>query len=194
MNYISIDIETTGLDPVQDQILEFCAIADDWQTPLGELPYFERVVKRDRIRGNPFAMHLNSELLKKISLSKIGVFADGHKTQGCVDEDQLLYQFRDWVVSLGMIPTQLKVAGHNAAGFDVQFIKRLSGYGESVQFHHRVLDVGSLYFKPGDHELPATQKCLTRAGIPCADLPHRAFPDAMNAVKLIRLHYGFPIA
>ena len=38
MNYLSIDVETTGLDPFQDQILEFCAIADDWQTPLVNCP------------------------------------------------------------------------------------------------------------------------------------------------------------
>jgi oligoribonuclease len=192
MNYVSIDIETTGLEPALDQILEFAAVADDFDSPIDDLPIFQRYIKWDRVRGNPFAMSMNAEILKTISNSPIG-FAGTLRTTGCVRDDQLLYQFATWLKLLqddfDFNPMNLKVAGHNASGFDVQFIKRLPGYGEVVQFHHRVLDVGSLYFRPEDHELPATQKCLTRAGLGGTPLEHRAVPDALNAVKLIRAKY-----
>jgi DNA polymerase III alpha subunit (gram-positive type) len=188
MNYVSIDIETTGLNPFLDQVLEFAAVADDFESPIDDLPIFQRLIKRERVHGNPFAMSMNAEILKAISNSVIG-FIGTNRTTGCVQEDQLLYQFAAWLKMLDYDPMNLKVAGHNASGFDVQFIKRLPGYGQVVQCHHRVLDVGSLYFQPADHELPATQKCLTRAGLGGTPLEHRAVPDALNAVKLIRRKY-----
>lgn len=194
MNYLSIDIETTGLTPNLDQVLEFCAVADDFTTPMGKLPYFERIVKRETVRGNPFALSMNADILQEISKSKVGHAQSGVRNFGCCSEDQLLYQFAAWINELGawgFNPMNLKIGGHNAAGFDVQFIKRLPGYGETVNFHHRVLDVGSLYFEPTDHELPGTQKCLTRAGFgENSPLLHRAYPDALQAVKLIRRHYN----
>ena len=190
MNYISIDIETTGLDPQRDQILEFAAVVDDFETPIDNLPVFQRLIRRDRVHGNPFAISMNALILKEMANSTIG-YCGIQQTRGCVAEDQLLYQFAAWLKMLSLPEMNLKIAGHNASGFDVQFIKRLPGYGEVVQFHHRVLDVGSIYFQPEDHELPATQKCLTRAGL-SGTLEHRAVPDALNAVRLIRAKYGFP--
>lgn len=201
MKYLSIDIETTGLNPVLDQVLEFCAVADDFETPMGKLPSFTRLVKHERIKGNPFALQMNAEILKLISQSKVGCdHVSQTNSDGVCTEDQLLYQFAAWLKNFndesGMYfdTMNIKVGGHNAAGFDVQFIKRLPGYGEVVNFHHRVLDVGSLYFEPTDHELPGTQKCLTRAGFGAnSPLYHRAYPDALQAVKLIRSKYGVPL-
>jgi len=193
MKYVSLDIETTGLSPGDDQILEFAAVVDDWVTPIGDLPKFERLIKHDRIRGNPFALHMNSEILRLISKSPIVCDrATKRFSQGCCTPDQLLPQFNYWLNELEVEPMNIHAAGHNAAGFDIPFIKWLDGYGEIIKFHHRVLDVGSLYFEPDDHELPFTQKCLSRAGIP-GELQHRALPDALNAVHLIRAKYGiFP--
>lgn len=192
MNYLSIDIETTGLDRDGDQILEFCAIADDWVTPVDNLPIFERIIKQDRVHGNPFALSMHADLLREISKSKVGWNVSGRRNFGCCKADELLYQLAQWVRedTRGHFSMDLKVAGHNAGGFDVPFVKRLPGYGEVIEFHHRVLDVGSLYFEPTDHELPATQKCLTRAGFGKGNaMLHRAYPDALNAVRLIRAHY-----
>ena len=38
--YVSIDIETTGLDPETCQTLEIGAVFDNWTLPIRELPTF----------------------------------------------------------------------------------------------------------------------------------------------------------
>ena len=49
MPYVSIDIETTGLDPATCQILEIGAVWDDWTQPLQNLPTYRRLVVHDRL-------------------------------------------------------------------------------------------------------------------------------------------------
>jgi DNA-directed RNA polymerase subunit M/transcription elongation factor TFIIS len=64
--YVSIDIETTGLNPETCQTLEIGAVIDDWTLPIDELPVFHRVLSYDEVSGSPFAMSLNANLLKLI--------------------------------------------------------------------------------------------------------------------------------
>ena len=64
--YVSIDIETTGLDPRKCQTLEIGAAIDDWTKPIEELPLFRRVIAWEEVVGSPYAMAMNSRLLKSI--------------------------------------------------------------------------------------------------------------------------------
>ena len=64
--YVSIDIETTGLDPNKCQTLEIGAAIDDWTQPIEELPLFRRVLAWEEVIGSPYAMAMNSRLLKSI--------------------------------------------------------------------------------------------------------------------------------
>jgi hypothetical protein len=64
MPYVSIDIETTGLNHETCQTLEVGAVIDDWKTPIDQLPRFRRVLVYDTVSGNPYAMALNAALLK----------------------------------------------------------------------------------------------------------------------------------
>ncbi len=64
--YVSIDIETTGLDPATCQTLEIGAVIDDWTRPLDQLPVFRRVLAWEQVAGSPYAMALNANLLKFI--------------------------------------------------------------------------------------------------------------------------------
>ena len=64
MPYVSIDIETTGLDSEHCQTLEVGAVLDDWKLPIDQLPRFRRVLTYDTVSGNPYAMALNANLLK----------------------------------------------------------------------------------------------------------------------------------
>lgn len=64
MPYVSIDIETTGLDSATCQTLEVGAVIDDWKTPIDCLPRFRRVLTYETVSGNPYAMALNAVLLK----------------------------------------------------------------------------------------------------------------------------------
>ena len=64
--YVSIDIETTGLEPATCQTLEIGAVIDDWTRPIDELPVFRRVLAWEQVSGSPYAMALNANLLKRI--------------------------------------------------------------------------------------------------------------------------------
>lgn len=68
MKYISIDIETTGLDPQTCQILSIGAVIEDTLNPLPfeQLPKFHGVIKRENISGSVFAINLNKDLIEAI--------------------------------------------------------------------------------------------------------------------------------
>lgn len=66
MKYISIDIETTGLDPEFNQILSIGAVIEDTlnQLPFEELPKFHAVIKRESVYGSLFALNMNKDLIE----------------------------------------------------------------------------------------------------------------------------------
>jgi oligoribonuclease len=68
MKYISIDIETTGLDPEFNQILSIGAVIEDTlnQLPFEELPTFHGVIKRESVYGSLFALNMNRDLIETI--------------------------------------------------------------------------------------------------------------------------------
>jgi hypothetical protein len=68
MKYVSIDVETTGLDPENNQILSVAAIIEDTNNPLlfDDVPKFHVAIKRENISGSLFAINLNRELIQTI--------------------------------------------------------------------------------------------------------------------------------
>ena len=66
MKFISIDVETTGVDPEFNQILSIGAVIEDTLNPLpfGELPKFHAVIKRESVYGSIFALNLNKDLIQ----------------------------------------------------------------------------------------------------------------------------------
>jgi|DEB19_MinimDraft_2_1074335.scaffolds.fasta_scaffold02147_8 DNA polymerase III epsilon subunit-like protein len=66
MRYISIDIETTGLDSETNQILSIGAVIEDTLNPLPfeQLPKFHAVIKRESVYGSIFALNLNKDLIQ----------------------------------------------------------------------------------------------------------------------------------
>lgn len=68
MKYVSIDIETTGLDPEKCEILSIGAVIEDTNNPLplDQLPSFHVAIKRENISGSLFAINMNRELIETI--------------------------------------------------------------------------------------------------------------------------------
>jgi len=68
MKYISIDVETSGLDPESNQILSIGAIIEDSENPLpfDKCPKFHGAIKHDEIQGSLFAINLNRNLIETI--------------------------------------------------------------------------------------------------------------------------------
>ncbi|RDJ35326.1 MAG: hypothetical protein DWQ19_10960 [Crenarchaeota archaeon] len=195
MKYLSIDLETAGLDPKSCQILEFGAVLDDTNWWTGEkrvavdsLPYFHAyIVSEDGMyHGQPYALWLNAEIFKKISnASKEAV-----KGNLFLYPKRLGLAFKNWLRDDHGITGKINVAGKNFASFDQKFLEELPDW--SVEFASRVLDPAAYYFDPSkDERLPDTKTCLERAGInhPVA---HTAIEDAKDVIRLIRvaLKYG----
>jgi len=68
MKYISIDIETTGLDPVNHKTLSIGAIIEDTENklPYEELPKFHVAILHNELVGSPFAINMNRDLIESI--------------------------------------------------------------------------------------------------------------------------------
>jgi DNA polymerase III epsilon subunit-like protein len=68
MKYISLDIETTGLDPETCQILSIGAVIEDTLNPIPfeDLPKFHGVIKRENVSGSLFALNMNRDLIETI--------------------------------------------------------------------------------------------------------------------------------
>lgn len=69
MKYLSIDIETTGLNPEKHQILSIGVIVEDTarKLPFELLPKFHCAVVSDEITGGLFALNMNKDLIGLIN-------------------------------------------------------------------------------------------------------------------------------
>lgn len=189
--YVSLDIETTGLDPRSDQILSVGIVVDDMISSIKDLKKLYLLVSHSRVSGNPFAMAMNAGLLKQISKKEISeVFEpDFNVSSRFVSQQVILKQIEQFVKAEG----KFTLAGKNVGAFDLQFLKALSLGMECDLFHHRILDVGSIYYDPKIHgdTLPNLDQCKKMAGI-VGDVTHNALDDAVDVVKCVRYKYGIP--
>lgn len=85
MIYISIDTETTGLNPETCQLLSFGAIVEDTEKKLSfdQIPKFHCAIlrsERDILQGELFALNMNKDLIERITQYSIS------KTQNEKDE------------------------------------------------------------------------------------------------------------
>jgi oligoribonuclease (3'-5' exoribonuclease) len=178
LRYVSIDIETTGLDPETCQILEIGAVWDDWTKPIHELPVYHRLVSHEEYRGNAYALAMNAPLLKRLS---------GEREPWFLDSEQVADDFAAWLEGCGWDgKTTLTPAGKNFASFDRQFLKRLPRFEQVVKLHHRTLDPAVLFWRPEDEKLPDSKTCYERAGLD-NKVAHTAVEDALAVVRLVRL-------
>lgn len=190
MKYVSIDIETTGLNHDICNILEFAAVVDDLklQLPVEKLPVFQTYILQDHYIGEPYALGMHADIFKKIAnWKKSGINV-------CSPSD-LLPRFHTFLTTLagysdatGII--KINVAGKNFGNFDSKFLEKLPHHNLLVKFRHRILDPAMLYFDPNeDEELPGTEKCMERAGID-GEVKHTALEDALNVIRLLRRKYS----
>jgi DNA polymerase III epsilon subunit-like protein len=184
--YVSIDIETTALDPENGQMIEFAAVVDRFDGEVDRLPAFRRLIlpKDGIIRGTAFALAMNAQILYEIDQETKTLPNYGPNVcYAC----ELGKQFRRWLDSMGFGYERPSIAGKNVAGFDFRFLRAETNFFEMVKPVHRALDPGPMFW---DRELdgfgvPDTATCMKRAGLD-PTVKHRAAEDARVVCRLIR--------
>ena len=201
MEYISIDIETTGLDREKDQVIEIGAIIENTldPKPFEELPKFHAIIEHDRYSGSVFAINMNQRIFK-ILADRVLIKDDSEKMRydhihNVVHIENVALDFYTWCLENLtenkpiMFNNQIRttVAGKNFASFDNPFLNNIPEWTKYFKFHHRVIDPGSMFWNPlEDKTLPDLSKCLERAGIKDTVVTHNAVLDAWQVIQAIR--------
>jgi DNA polymerase III epsilon subunit-like protein len=179
--YVSLDIETTGLNPENCQVLEIGAVVDDGTTPVEDCPTFHCYVDHGLILGEPYAVSMHPTILRRI--------ATHEKGYTYLQPWEVATRFRDFLKEHGLDPEieKIVVAGKNYASFDARFLCKLTNWDKHVRVHHRILDPAALYWQPeiDGVELPDTKTCMERASI-SGEVAHTAVEDARVVALLIR--------
>lgn len=197
MRYVSIDIETSGLNPEAHNVIEFGAVVDDMVTPINDLPRFHRYVVQDSYCCQAGAIAMNKDIFEILSKYDKNIPMKAQEYP-FTDNNLLISEFITWLVQNNVIcseenPETFTVAGKNFFGFDLHFIRKLS-FGHKLRIKHRGIDPGTLYWNPfSDNEIPDLQECLRRAGID-EIVTHTSVEDALCVVKLVRSRYGISLS
>lgn len=182
MLFYSLDIETTGLDFENDQILEIAIIEVDSFDFSEKRSLCLRIV-HDRIRGQMPALIMNQVLIKKIYMRtpEEGV---KYVKPGEVSEEIMNF-FPDSLLDTHTF------AGKNIASFDIPFLRAKGYLDDMLKIHRRYLDPSILYWDPKtDDSLPNLELCKKRAGYK-PTVNHTALEDARDVVNLIRSYFLF---
>lgn len=196
MKYVSIDIETTGLDCNENQMIEFGAVIEDTENvlPIKDLPRFRALLLHKCYNVSPFCLTFHDELYKELvenigkdywvreaqNLSRSVVLGPG-------SHDSLAHEFLDFLVKNNM-NGKIVVGGKNFNGFDKGFIQLIM---PNVKFCHRTLDPSALFTRPEDKLPPSLADCARRAGIEFKENGyHTAISDAIMVIELLRAGWG----
>lgn len=185
LRYAAIDLETTGIDPENAQILEVgCVVETDWVTPVEHLPTLRLLVRPEdgMVYGHPRALAMNARLIAEL--------ADAPKppAKQPPTETQAVYALRQFLAEhLGRNGWTL--GGKNFGSFDLQFLRRHETWNP-LQHKQRFLDPAPLWFRPAEDAcLPDLPTCLARAGVP-AGAAHDAVEDCRAVVRLVRAAFA----
>jgi hypothetical protein len=111
MKYVSIDLETTGLEKDRCQILSFGAIIEDTENklPLSEIPKFHAAILHNELSGSPFALNMNKKIIEAIVHYQTAENQDEKndlvKSTGMefCHEDQVVERFYRWLYDNSMV-------------------------------------------------------------------------------------------
>jgi len=111
MKYISIDLETTGLEKDRYEILSFGAIIEDTENklPLSEIPKFHGAILHSELTGSPFAFNMNKKIIEAIVQYQTAKDQDEKndlvQMTGMLfyPEDEVVEGFYRWLYDNGMV-------------------------------------------------------------------------------------------
>ena len=218
MIYVSIDIETSGLNHEKHKVLSIGAIIEDTEKklPYEECPKFNTIVLQNEIIGSPRAITMNKEII-----SMIGDYLEGtdfernimntHTDYSFYEEDGVVKKFYEFLWNNGFAtldspsthvngkltpiidgktkPITLNVAGKNFGTFDKLFLQELPWWQKLIRTRQRVLDPAMLMLDwTNDKSLPNLTQCKERAGVN-GIVTHNALEDAWDVIEVLRKFY-----
>ena len=171
MLLLSIDLETTGLDPDTCQILEVGAVLFHPANHGFRWQFFESLVyDGGPIVGDPYALALNRDILQSI--------ADGALT---IPSDSIPGKLCGFIRS--HTTEKVTIVGKNFDAFDGRFLAKLPEWGMLTFYERRTLDLGALFYDPPTG-VPSLATIKTRYGLGNT-IAHRALQDAQDVASCV---------
>lgn len=109
MIYVSIDIETTGLDPLSNNVLSIGAIIEDTskKLPYDECPKFNAIVLNSQLQGSPRAITMNKEVISLMSeylegKDEVREILNSNSGYKFYEEDEVVKEFYIWLDANGL--------------------------------------------------------------------------------------------
>ena len=170
LKYVSIDIETTGIDRQKDDVIEITAKIDDLSNikPVNELPRFHCYVVKERYSGCAWAFAEHQRIFDAIR----------NNHPDCIDEENVAHALYNFICDnkgyIGYMEKDLYdntcdiivlPAGKNFASFDLHFLYRLPFFVGKIGFPTRAIDVGNMYLRPTDIKPPSLTDCAKRMNL-----------------------------
>lgn len=218
MIYVSIDIETSGLDHEKHKVLSIGAIIEDTEKklPYEECPKFNAIILQNEITGSPRALTMNKEIIEMI-----GDYLEGTDFERNIintrtdysfyEKDDVIKEFYKFLWCNGFShldspsthvngkltpiidsktkPITLNVAGKNFGTFDKLFLQELPWWQKLIRTRQRVLDPAILMVDwTSDKSLPNLETCKFRADVQ-GIVTHNALEDAWDVVEVLRKFY-----
>jgi oligoribonuclease (3'-5' exoribonuclease) len=175
--YISLDIETTGLNIEKAKILEIGAVYDDGIKNIHELQTYSVIIDWPFLDWAEIpALVLNKDLLTNIYTKKGNCKSPKDAFDGLI---HFINQFKSG--------KNIQIAGKNVANFDIPILLNNMSTEQSKLFEniiqHRTIDVGSIYYPIFGYN-PSLDEI--NKYIQYKPVSHKALEDAINVVYAIR--------
>lgn len=173
MKYVSIDIETLGLN-IDAPIIEVACVFVDNGNIIGQEQTY---VKHDQYDNcEPFAMSMHPKILRYI--------ADNPDAKDVCHIRDLDLVIGGWLAKHGF-EGKTTFAGKNAAGFDLPMLEhQCECFGPQCRPHHRVLDPGPMFAKRGDKATPNLNDIIEQENLD-VQVTHTALDDALAVVAAV---------
>lgn len=216
MIYVSIDIETTGLDPLSNNVLSIGAIIEDTskKLPYDECPKFNAIVLNKQLQGSPRAITMNKEVISLMSeylegKDEVREILNNNSGYKFYEEDEVVKHFftflldndvidnewtKDWKnggrdINSNSRPVTINVAGKNFGTFDKLFLQELPWWQKLIRTRQRVLDPAILCVNwNDDNALPSLTECKERTNVD-GIVTHNALEDAWDVIQVLRNFY-----
>jgi hypothetical protein len=211
MIYVSIDIETSGLDHTKHSVLSIGAIIEDTEKklPFLECPRFNAIVLQNEIVGSPRAIAMNKEIISLTGdylegTDEVRELLNSKSGYQFLEKEDVAKAFYSFLWSNGFSTTTpplepvidgrtksitINVAGKNFGTFDKLFLQELPWWQKLIRTRQRVLDPAILCVDwKNDTSLPSLTQCKEKLGIE-GIVTHNALDDAWDVIEILRKFY-----